>query len=105
MNQVSFLSFALIAQTSSPGGVNLNPVGGPSGAGGLPVCTTKKRRKPLPPDQLPLPLVGASSAFGQHLQFYKQLHSRYLPSSNSPIKRRCEAKLLYAAAKLIGAGL
>lgn len=56
MNQVSFLSFALRAQSSSRGGVNPNPVGGPSGAGGPSVCTTKKRRKPRPVDQLPLPL-------------------------------------------------
>lgn len=60
MNQVSFHAFALRVPMSSPGGVNHNPVGGPSGACGPSVCTSKKaRRKPRPVDQLPLPLAGA----------------------------------------------
>lgn len=56
MTQISFSAFALQAQMSSPGGVNHKPVGGPSGACGPSVCATKKRRKPRPVDQLPLPL-------------------------------------------------
>lgn len=57
MNQISFNAFALQAHQSSRGGVNPNPVGGPSGAGGPSVCTVKKSRgKPRPVDQLPLPL-------------------------------------------------
>ncbi len=68
MNQVSFLTFALRAHQSSPGGVNPNPVGGPSGAGGPSVCTSKKtRRKPRPVDQLPLPLLGLHSSLAHRL--------------------------------------
>lgn len=77
MTQISFQAFALRAQTSSPGGVNPNPVGGPSGAGGLPVCTTKKRRKPRPVDQLPLPFQTASSRDGRSLQLEQRLAASF----------------------------